>query len=401
MNSSLFCFFISGEENQVLPGSRLWKLPLAGVDTEFPTDTSLNYPPSNTIVTTGDYFSAARQFLVKNDFTLLKSGLETVCKGPVRTNQISKIEIFLEKHGALYHPLKIQVSYNKICSCSFVLNGAVSKQGLSLINDEYNLISGLNKAYLNRYLPQVFGSRYIKTDKGKMGFFLGEWFDGYKEFHVTKVLDTKAQDTKAHDKGQIVLWDSDGSCQYISETDALEIYQEISRILTYYYNLETFEQISPWHHAAGDFIVKQKNSRFHVRLITVRGYTPITEFCEGEPDKKVHILPSLLFFFLNLTFRMRFDRLNGTGKPVMLEKSVIKAAVDGFLYALEEKSAIYQYGNLRSVFIEFFGQFTLKQIMGMMENVLESYPPYPSEIVLIEEKFDSHCRNLYSIFRNI
>ena len=396
MNSSLFCFFISGEENQVLPGSRLWKLPLAGVDTEFPTDTSLNYPPSNTIVTTGDYFSAACQFLVKNDFTLLKSGLETVCKGPVRTNQISKIEIFLEKHGALYHPLKIQVSYNKICSCSFVLNGAVSKQGLSLINDEYNLISGLNKAYLNRYLPQVFGSRYIKTDKGKMGFFLGEWFDGYKEFHVTKVKDTKVQD-----KRQIVLWDSDGSCQYILETDALEIYQEISRILTYYYNLETFEQIFPWHHAAGDFIVKPKNSRFNVRLITVRGYTPLTEFGEREPDKKVHILPSLLLFFLNLTFRMRFDRLNGTGKAVMLEKQVINATIKGFLKGLDVKSNQYDYGDLRSVFLEFFRQFNLIQIMEMMENVLESYPSYPSEKALIEENFESHCNALYSILRNM
>ncbi len=390
MDSSLFRFFISGEEREILPGSRFWKILLSGEDTGSSSNTSPAHSHSKTIVTIGDYFSAARQFLSKNDFTLLKSGLETVCKRSVQTDQMSKISVFLEKHGALYHPLKIQVFDNKSRSCSFVLNGAVSKPGLSLINDEYHLISGLNKAYFKHYLPQVFGKGFIKTDKGTIGFFLGEWFDGYKEFHVTRV----------QDKRQVVIWESNGSCRYISETDALEIYQEIARILTYYYDLETFEQIFPWHHAAGDFIVQRKEGNIHVRLVAVRGYSPLTEFGAEGPDKKVHILPSLLFFFLNLTFRMRFDRLNGTGEAMMLKKSVIKATIEGFFESLDVKSGCYDYGDLRSVFFLFFKQFSLKQIMEMMENILESYPPYPSESVLIEENFESHCTLLHSIFKN-
>jgi len=378
MQSRFFHFFISGEEKEVFPGACLWKLPLSGETTE------------ESGITIGDYFSAARQFLLKNDITLLKSGLEAVFNAPVQMDQIHKIVVFLEKHGALYHPLKIQVDISESRTCSFVLNGAVSSAGLALIENEYGLISRMNQAYSKHYLPQVFGSDFIKTDKGKIGFFLGEWFDGYKEFHVTE----------DQDRRQIVIWESDGSCHYISETDALEIYQEISRILTYYYDLETFEQIFPWHHAAGDFIVRPAAGNLFVLLITVRGYAPLTDFSSGEADKKTHILPCLLFFFLNLTVRMRLDRLNGTGKTILLGKRVITATCDGFLKGLDEKSMAYDFGDLRSAFIEFFRQFNLEQIIGIMENILESGHSEPSEINLLEQDLEFHCKTLQLIFKN-
>ncbi|MCD4718463.1 MAG: hypothetical protein K8S13_01190 [Desulfobacula sp.] len=364
---------------------------MSGKNIGFSTNMSSHPASLKTIVTIGDYFSAAHHFLLKNDFSILKSGLEAVFNTPVQANQITKIVVFLEKHGSLYHPLKIQVVASEKRTCSFVLNGAVSRSGLSLIENEYDLISKMNQAYSKHYLPQVFGVDFIETDKGRIGFFLGEWFEGYKEFHVTE----------DQDRRQIVIWESDGSCHYVFETNALEIYQEISRILTYYYDLETFEQISPWHHAAGDFIVKQEKQSVHVRLITVRGYSPLKEFCTGEEDKKVYILPSLLLFFLNLTLRMRLDRLNGTGKTYMLGNRVIKATIKGFLKALDEKSTIYDFGDLRSVFTEFFRQFSPGQITKMMENILESTHPESSEINLLEKNLESHCKILHLIFKNI
>ncbi|MBU8912353.1 MAG: hypothetical protein KOO65_13870, partial [Desulfobacterales bacterium] len=279
---------------------------------------------------------------------------------------------------------------NERCAWSFVLNGAVSSSGLSLIKNEYGLISRMNQACSNHYLPQVFGIDFIKTDKGKVGFFLGEWFEGFKEFHVTE----------DQDRRQIAIWESDGRRRYISEADALPIYQKISRILTYYYDIETFEQIFPWHHAAGDFIVKQEEGSTQVRLITVRGYSPLTEVADEKADKKVHILPSLLFFFLNLTLRMRLDRLNGTGKAVMLGQKTIKAAAEGFLHGLDEKSSSGGSEDFRSVFIDFFNQFTLEQIIGIMENILESCHPDPLEIRLIKKNLESHCKVLHSSFKN-
>jgi len=388
MQSSLFHFFISGEEKEVFPDSQLYKLPLSGKNTGFSTDISSEHKTRDLGFTIGDYFSAAHKFLVKDYFSILRSGLEAVFNRPVQTDHIIKITVFLEKHGAFYHPLKIQVSLYESQTCSFVLNGAVSVPGLSLIKTEYHLIASLNKAHSKHYLPYVFGLDFIKTDKGRIGFFLGEWFEGYKEFHA-------ADD---QDRRQIVIWESDGRCHYVSETDALEIYQQISRILTYYYDIETFEQISHWHHAAGDFIVKQEEQVLRVRLITARGYAPVTEFDAEEENKKMHILPSLLLFLLNLTLRMRLDRLNGTGKITMLGKRVITATLEGFLQALDEKSSFYDYGDLRSVFTEFFRQFSSGQLIEIMGNILESYYHDPSEITLIKENLESHCKTLHFKF---
>lgn len=391
MESNLFSFFVSGEEKEVFPNSRLWELPLSGENTGFFSDIPSEQTNQDLVITIGDYFCAACRFLSENNFLLLKKGLAAVFKKSAPTDQIDRINIFLEKHGAFYHPMKVHVILNEGQSCSFVLNGAVSKPGLSLMEKEVQLITGLNKTYSKSYLPQVFGIDFIQTDKGVIGFFLGEWFEGYKEFHITE------------DRGerQVVIWESNGSCNYISEDRALLFYREISRILTYYYNIETFEQIFPWHHAAGDFIVRQEDGRVDVRLITVRGYSPLTEFSAQENDKKVHILPSLMFFFLNLTVRMRLDRLNGTGKTILLGKKIIMAAVDGFLHALDEKSLVYGYGELGKSFMEFFRQFSLEQVTGLLENILESCHPEPSEMAMTEENLESHCRTLHSIFKTL
>lgn len=185
MNQNFFVFFISGEETRVFPGSRLWQLPLSGEETRFACNSPIEHTNKDSGFTIGDYFIAASVFLSENNFSILKSGLETVSKSSVQTNQIFRITLFLEKHGAFYHPLKVQVELFEHHICLFVLNGAVSKSGLLLIEKEYQSIEDLNKAFLKSFLPQVFGVDIIKTDKGNIGFFLGEWFDGYKEFHIT------------------------------------------------------------------------------------------------------------------------------------------------------------------------------------------------------------------------
>ena len=391
MDSSLFIFFVSGEENQVFPGSHLWDIPLCGEKPiKYGDNSSINITHSQ-VVTIGDYCCAARQFLTQNNFQKIRTGLEIFFSRPVLTHQIERIVVSLEKHGAFYHPLKIQVLLKDRRSCSFVLNGAVSKPGLALIENEFQLISYLNKTSPRHYLPKVVGVGVIKTDKGRIGFFLGEWFEDYKEFHATENRGTR----------QTVIWDSDGSCHYISEANSLLIYQEISRILTNYYDIETFEQIFPWHHAAGDFIVKKENDKIDVKMITVRGYSSLTKLGEQNENKSMHILSALLFFFLNLTIRVRLDRLNGTGPPVMLEDKVLKPIVKGFLHGLEEKTLIYDYGDIKLAFIDFFTQFNLEQIMELMGNILKSCHPDASEIAVVEENLESHCKILHSIFKNV
>jgi hypothetical protein len=390
MGFDLFKFFISGSEKQVLPDSQLWKLPLSG---KIATKTS------DSDFTTGDYFLAACKFLSKDKFLILKQGIQSVflrsvqykSQKPFKMDPIIRIDIFLEKHGAFYHPLKVQVVFQGKQTCCFVLNGAVSKQGLALIKKEYDLLSRMNQIYLKSYLPQIYGFDFLAKDKNRVGFFLGQWFDKYKEFHVCD--DQNSQ--------QIAIWESDGSSHLILLADALNIFQEISTILTYYYNLETFEQITSWHHAAGDFIVIKKDDQFNVKLITIREYSPLTELGAKEKDQTIYILPALLFFFLDLTIRMRIDRLNGTGKIVLLDGTVINPTIKGFFLALDKKSATYEQGGIKLNFIDFFLQFDVQQISELTGNIVKSCYSDPLEITLIEENLKIHCKALYTCFKNI
>lgn len=384
-------FFISGEEKEVFPGSELWEMPLSGKRTVSQSDFQSGGVSRRTAIGVGDYFSASRLFLSKNDCSILLTGLETVLKKPVSRDHIRRVSVFLEKHGAFYHPLKIRVELENSPPCLFVLNGAVSTHGLSLIEREYALISRLNNTFSKKYLPRVFGVDILQTNHGRIGFFLGEWFEDYKEFHVTE----------GPGERQVVIWESDGRCRYLPGKSALPIYREAAWILTYYYNIETFEQIYPWHHAAGDFIVKQTDDQFHIRLITVRGYSPLTEFGPDDADKKNHILPSLLVFFLNLTLRMRMDRLDGTGRPILIGEDVIRASVEGFLTALDEKSKNYDYGDLKEVFIIFFRGFDLDQMMNIGATLMDSWDANSMENELIMGNVETHCRILQAIFKTV
>ena len=364
-------------------------LPLSGVSAGKGGDSRSETVNPDKKITVGEYFLAAGRVLSQKDFSMLRTGLGAIFPGPVSMDDSDAVSVFLEKHGAFYHPLKIRGDLKNSQTCCFVLNGAVSDPGLSLIETEYALISRLNRVFLKSYLPRIYGLDILATQKGRIGFFLGEWFQDYREFHVTAGIGQR----------QIVIWESDGSCRYLTEKSMLPVYREAARILTFYYNIDTFEQIYPWHHAAGDFVMREADGQFHVRLITVRGYSPLTEFGSDAADKKNHILPSLLVFFFILSLKMRLDRLDGTGKAVMLGDEVIKATADGFFDALDEKSKAHDYGDLKQVFTTFFNGFNLDQIMNIGIAILESGDMNPTENRLILENFESHCRILQSVFK--
>ena len=94
-----------------------------------------------------------------------------------------------------------------------------------------------------------------------MAMFLGEWFSGFNEFHLSR--------DPATGQGRILVWDYGAGDFFLSPEQAAGVYKEAAKILTAYYNLETFEQIFSWHHAAGDFVLKLEKGRMKVRLITV------------------------------------------------------------------------------------------------------------------------------------
>ncbi len=401
MKAPLFRFFISGEKKEVSMDSDLWKLLLLGDKAWVSESKSSNKTSSSLDITIGDYFIAARKFLSRNDFSLLKKGLEGILNTHIQTKDICRLNLFLEKHGAFYHPLRLVAILQDGNTVSFVINGAISEQGLALVQNEYYIIKTLNEKQSPSYLPAVFGCDMFQRGNKQFGFFLGQWLNGFKEFHISKVNDEK----------KVVIWNSDGSRRFIHLKDAFPIYKKIAEILTLYYDLETFRQIYPWHHAAGDFIIRKNENGFDIKLITIRGYDDLTDFDPDELDlngpdlngigPSIFILPSLMVFFLNLSLRVRMDRLDGTGDSVMIDEDVLSFVVDGFFAGLDQKGVQLNEPDLKTSFIEFFNQFSLDQIIEMMVSVLESQPPAPSEIELVRKNLISHCKILHAIYNSI
>lgn len=381
----LFRFFASGENHEVFPGNDLWEMPLHGKTSVLLHPSIKKQPQQNSSITIGEYFLACESILKKDDDQILNRAVQRhgVSK------KIKQVHLFLEKHGAFYHPIRIAIIINEEETLSLVANGAVSSKGRALAMSENSLIERLNQSHLFNHLPDVFGYDTLQMNQYRVAFFIGEWFKGYQEFHATR----KRAD-------HIVLWDGCGCEQFVPVEKAIGIYKNASEILTDYYDIETFDQILAWHHGAGDFVAKMVRDHFKVKLITVRNYGPLFEMEKNSKDGSTFLF-ALFLYFLKLTVGMRLDRLDGVGAPVMLPEGILDGVLAGFCEALDEKSKSHDFGDIKGAFCSFFKQFDADQIQMAMENLLGNMTIPEVEMNLIREKRKTHCLKLFNIFAKL
>jgi hypothetical protein len=109
---------------------------------------------------------------------------------------------------------------------------------------------------------------------------------------------------------------------------------QATMILTACYDPITSFQIFPWHHAAGDFVVRLEEKGVTVRLITVRDYVPLVDWA-AEPDDERSLLDALVVFFLHLSIRMRLDRLDGVKEVAWASDRCLAPIIDGFFMGLD------------------------------------------------------------------
>ena len=390
MADPLFRYYVPGNPGFVNAASFLWNTPLAGKSDSSSADITSQFLIK-------DYFESATGFIQQDDYKILNKGLKFNLKKDFFLSDICHVDISLEKHGAFYHPAKISVELNNGRILVFVLNVAVSDAGLALIENEYNTMSRLNKKKQSGSLiPRVFGMGKVNTKKGCAAFFLAQWFNDFHEFHVT------SSSTGSFDEEKIGLWESNGTISKISSPDYFIIYEKASEILTKFYNPESFEQIFPWHHAAGDFVVKRTGNSFDVRLITVRNYgalfgaIPDSEKSGSIEEDNDFLLHGLLFFYLNLSVRMRIDRIDGTGDYCLIDSKVTPFVLNGFLRGLSKK---YLSGsskrNIAEIFLEFAGQFSADELYEMLVMIVNSYNRDAPETALVKESLYEHYKLLF------
>jgi hypothetical protein len=339
----------------------------------------------------GPYLQAVHHMLAKDDYQKLVEALRFRLSQVVAVEEIDCLEIKTEKHGASYQVARIEVSLagQKI---SFAVNVAATPEAREQLERDFRLLKILNSRYKNNILPFVYFKgaglyRERKKPAKWLHMFVAEWFGGYHEFHLHR--------DDARGENLILLWDSDRGYHYISKEECLELYRQAASILTLYYDYHNFRQIYPWHHAAGDFVLKIDNGEVHVRLVTIRDYDAVVD---SSSRKRAAKLLGVIIFFLHLTIQMRVDRLDGVGQVVWAEDHCLDGTVTGFFAGWEEgrkqsKKEIPSVEELRGL----LRSFSKDEWLYFLVEMLETYPFSQEEVSLLRYHGDAHIGYLISL----
>jgi hypothetical protein len=346
---------------------------------------SIDHP----FLTLGDYFKALEKFLLKDQSQSLVVLLEDRLDRRIHLDHIDKVFIRSEKHGALYHLGSVEILIDRQ-RAKYAVNTALSERGKAWLNHEYSLLGYLAETFNLPYLPRVYFKGELEhkagTKKESLSMFLAEWFEDYHEWHLSMDEKDRAQ--------KLRIWDQRCGHRFATEEESYEIYKQASKILTLYYNTQSFRQIYPWHHAAGDFVVRISDGKVDVRLTTARGHDPFMGFVEEED---INPLVALIYFFLNLTIKMRLDRLDGMGEAVWADGYSVRAALEGFLEALHimEREGRYDLGKLEDL-LSVLKSFTHEELHALYHPLLEAYHEEdPGDLLVIEKNLEDHTEQLF------
>ncbi len=362
---------------------------LSGLLPEAPSDLEARTRRhGQTTLTFRQYFEVITAFIQARSYQGLIEAFQKKTGARLEVTDIGQIVIRTEKHGALYHIASIEVAAQGI-TLKFVVTTAVSPAGQACLQDDFSRINGLNARFRLPYLPRMYGKRDMtcpipENPNLAVRLYLGDWLDGYHEFHLS--IDAADQ------RQQIILWDTDNGYRYLSPRQGFNLYREVAKILTLYFDLETFQEISDWHHAAGDFIARTDGDDVHVRLVTVRGYEPMIALPTKETTDRV---TALVYFLAHLSLRMRMDRLDGTGGPVWADAHYLPATLDGFFQALTLKGQTPSQPSVDVIELQsLLKTFTPGDWAQILGAALRAYPQAEADVPIISQRLDEHAREI-------
>lgn len=338
-------------------------------------------------LTLGDYFKALDLVVQQHADEILEK-LPASPAGPVAPGVPTQLQITSEKHGMFYHIARAEFLLPGGSHRQIALTTALSPDAREVLRREYGLLQQLNQEG-HRYLPAVYllAEAGLKSESAAEHclVMVGEWLDGFHEWHLTGT----PQNTRG------CLWDGSPDHTFLSADEINDIIRQAAIILTASYRMDNFKQIHPWHHAAGDFIVRKDGRGITVRLITARGFSAMAGFSPEDPGAA---LPALIMFFLNLMVRLRLDRIDGTGEPAFLPEDVLPSAVNGFFATLAEKEKNKSTGPLPvplSEFATLIASFSAEDLMELYQPLVALYCQDDStEADLVSIGLGQHCRFL-------
>lgn len=343
----------------------------------------------------GDFFDAVRDFILGKEEQRLTTLLSQLWGLKDNHDDIDTIVIRYEKYGTLY-----QIASTDIISgdknVKFAVSAALTPSARENIAIEYNLISELNTKTGLSYLPSVHFMDTQRIEKDgrieTMVLSLAEWFESYHEWHFSK---------DEEEKSRIVIWDMGGGNRFTSELESFEIIRTASKILTLYYDVDTTKRIIPWHHGAGDFIVHTAFGNIDVRLVTARGYEP---FSFQDNSGPIDPYQGLLLFLMELTIKMRMDKMEGVGDTTWADNIFVAAAVQGFFQAMRIKEEIQgESGSFKvDTFIALIKALSQDEIEKLIHSQLDEYRALDtSDCQVIKAHLEEHARDLVNVLQHL
>jgi hypothetical protein len=385
-----FSYYISPLETPLSPASAVWQesLPLAR-----PTSGK----SAQKVVSHGEYFDAIRFFFEQDGCEMFSRILAQRLQQTILAGDIEEIRLHLEKHGEFYHPARIETDVVGR-TVSFVLNVALSDPGKTYIKGEFHNLKKLNAEFAESFLPQVYTLGEVTSgSQKKFWMFLGDWLKNYYEFHLSR--DTSDNRLK------LAVWDDTHRHFFLSLRQSAQLYRQVARILAYYYDVTTFEQIFSWHHAAGDFVIRINRSEIDVKLITVRHYKSFLKNLDGLEDASHNpemILQALLIFFLSLGIRTRLDRLDGVGDLVWADSVAVGPTLIGFMEGLALKPPVRMLPDtIERCFRYYLAVCSRQDFYELSNAVVGALHPQAPEIPVIKQNLTGHIETLHGVVQQM
>ncbi len=337
-----------------------------------------------------DYFESIRSFVLRKHAGAFISVLEECFKKKIDLSDIREISIRSEKHGVLYHLASIEIQTNGR-HIKLSVSTAVSEKTAAWLRKECDILNFLNRSFSPSFLPRVYFSGEINrrardNTQQKLFMCLSEWFEDFHEWHLSV--------DKADNRQKVCIWDQQHGNRYASPEEAFEIFRQASKILTLYYDTATFHHIYPWHHAAGDFVVRTVHGNIEVKLTTARNYASVlSSLHEITANPGI----AIIYFLLNMSIRMRLDKLDGVGKTLWAGSFAAEAAVKGFFDALRimEAGGRYRLGKVGDLHA-LLKSFDVKELETLFHPLICSYQhENPADLAVIKENLKTHVQELH------
>ncbi len=359
---------------------------------ELATPFKLTPSDNHAFLTLGDYFKAINDLVLRH---LERCAIPPFKDQGITPDRIREVLIRTEKHGAFYHLASVEIRFDTK-SIKLAVSTAVSEEGKALLGTEFDTLGILERDLGLPYLPRSYLKDEMEyhagTKRESFLMLLSEWFEGYHEWHLSLDKEAGAQ--------RVCIWDAEKGYRFASREEGLDIYRQSSKILTLFYNTRDFRQIYPWHHAAGDFVVGERDGSLDVKLTTARNYQAVMI---SSPGESLNPMIALVYFFLGLTVKMRLDKLDGVGKTVWAGDYAVAGTIQGFLEAIRAMEINGRYGLGRAEdFMSLLKGFDRRELKGLVISMLEFYRQEdPADVPVIQANLEAHVDATRQVIQNL